>query len=75
MVGKVAALTTLPVQDLLTVKADNGKEILVPFVEEIVPEVNVEGGYILITRRRGSLRSTTKTPPRSPRTTPGMMPE
>ncbi|NWL32623.1 ribosome maturation factor RimM [Paenarthrobacter nitroguajacolicus] len=53
VVGKVAALTTLPVQDLLTVKADNGKEILVPFVEEIVPEVNVEGGYILITPPTG----------------------
>jgi 16S rRNA processing protein RimM len=53
VVGTVAALTTLPVQDLLTVKAADGKEILVPFVEEIVPEVNVEEGYILITPPSG----------------------
>lgn len=49
VVGKVAALTTLPVQDLLTVKTEEGKEILVPFVDEIVPEVNIESGFILIT--------------------------
>lgn len=49
VVGEIAALTTLPVQDLLTVKTPEGKEILVPFVEQIVPEVNVEEGYVLIT--------------------------
>lgn len=53
VVGKVAALNTMPVQDLLMVRTDEGKEILVPFVEEIVPEVNVEGGYILITPPAG----------------------
>jgi len=53
VVGKVAALTTLPVQDLLTVTTDEGKEILVPFVDEIVPEVNIEDGYILITPPAG----------------------
>ncbi|WP_311213397.1 MULTISPECIES: ribosome maturation factor RimM [unclassified Arthrobacter] len=53
VVGKVAALNTMPVQDLLMVKTDDGKEILVPFVEEIVPEVNVEDGYILITPPAG----------------------
>ncbi|WP_284978258.1 ribosome maturation factor RimM [Arthrobacter sp. fls2-241-R2A-200] len=49
VVGKVAALTTLPAQDLLTVTTDDGKEILIPFVDEIVPEVNVEDGYIVVT--------------------------
>jgi 16S rRNA processing protein RimM len=53
VVGKVAALTTLPVQDLLTVKTEEGKEILVPFVDEIVPEVNIEEGFILITPPAG----------------------
>ena len=53
VVGKVAALTTLPVQDLLTVKTEEGKEILVPFVDEIVPEVNIEDGFILITPPAG----------------------
>jgi 16S rRNA processing protein RimM len=49
VVGKVSALNTMPVQDLLTVTTPDGEEILVPFVEQIVPEVNVEQGYILLT--------------------------
>ncbi|MCR1161094.1 MULTISPECIES: ribosome maturation factor RimM [Micrococcaceae] len=53
VVGTIAALTTLPVQDLLTVKTPDGKEILIPFVDEIVPEVNVEDGYILVTPPAG----------------------
>ena len=49
IVGKIAALHTMPVQDLLTVETPDGKEVLVPFVEQIVPEVNVAEGYVLIT--------------------------
>jgi 16S rRNA processing protein RimM len=49
VVGKVAALHTMPVQDLLVVEDADGKEILIPFVEQIVPEVNVAEGYILLT--------------------------
>jgi 16S rRNA processing protein RimM len=49
VVGKVAALNTMPVQDLLLVKTPDGEEILVPFVEQIVPEVNIEEGFILLT--------------------------
>ena len=49
VVGKVTALATLPVQDLLTVTTPEGKEILIPFVEQIVPEVNVEEGFVLLT--------------------------
>lgn len=49
VVGKIAALHTLPVQDLLVVETPDGKEILVPFVEQIVPEVNVAGGFVLMT--------------------------
>ncbi|MDD7834977.1 MULTISPECIES: ribosome maturation factor RimM [Paenarthrobacter] len=52
-VGKVAALNTMPAQDLLVIESVDGKEILVPFVDEIVPEVNVEEGYILITPPAG----------------------
>ena len=43
VVGKVSGLHTLPVQDLLVVTTTDGKEILIPFVEQIVPEVNVGG--------------------------------
>ena len=49
VVGKVSALNTMPVQDLLMVTTPDGKEILIPFVEQIVPEVNVEDGYVLLT--------------------------
>jgi 16S rRNA processing protein RimM len=49
VVGKVTALNTMPVQDLLMITTPEGKEILVPFVEQIVPEVNVEEGFILLT--------------------------
>jgi 16S rRNA processing protein RimM len=53
VVGKVSALHTLPVQDLIVVTSNGGKEILVPFVEQIVPEVNVGEGFILVTPPAG----------------------
>ena len=49
VVGKVAALNTMPVQDLLVVTTPDGEEVLIPFVEQIVPEVNIEEGFILLT--------------------------
>jgi len=48
VVGRVTALNTLPAQDLLVIEGADGREILVPFVEEIVPEVNPDGGYVLL---------------------------
>lgn len=53
VVGKVTALNTAPAQDLLMVTTADGEEILVPFVEQIVPEVNIEAGYILLTPPEG----------------------
>ncbi|MCQ9163144.1 MULTISPECIES: ribosome maturation factor RimM [unclassified Arthrobacter] len=52
-VGKVTGLRTLPVQDLLIVEDADGDEVLVPFVDEIVPEVNIEEGYVLLTPPEG----------------------
>jgi 16S rRNA processing protein RimM len=49
VVGKVAALNTMPVQDLLVVTTPDVEEILIPFVEQIVPEVNIEEGFVLLT--------------------------
>ncbi len=49
VVGKVSGLNTLPVQDLLVVTSTDGKEVLIPFVEQIVPEVNVAEKFILVT--------------------------
>lgn len=55
VVGKVSALRTMTVQDLLIIERSDGEEILVPFVEEIVPEVDVEGGFVLLTPPEGLL--------------------
>ena len=82
VVGKVSGLHTLPVQDLLVVTATDGKEILIPFVEQIVPEVNVGGrlrpghpaaGPLRGQRRgRGQVRRRRQTPqpPAPPETAP-----
>lgn len=48
-VGRVAGLNTMPVQDQLVIEAANGEEILVPFVEQIVPEVDVDNGFVRLT--------------------------
>lgn len=53
VVGKVTALRTGNVQDLLVVESTEGDEIYVPFVKDIVPEVNIEGGYIMLTPPAG----------------------
>ena len=54
-VGTVSGLQTLPTQDLLAVTLADGSESLVPFVAEIVPEVNLEAGRIIITPPPGLL--------------------
>ena len=49
VVGKVVGLNMMSAQDLLLIEDTDGEEILVPFVTEIVPEVNIDGGYVLLT--------------------------
>ncbi|SQC29176.1 16S rRNA-processing protein RimM [Rothia kristinae] len=53
--GPVSGLQTLPTQDLLAVTLADGSESLVPFVAEIVPEVDLEAGRIIITPPPGLL--------------------
>jgi 16S rRNA processing protein RimM len=48
-VGRVTALNTLPAQDQLVIEAASGEEILVPFVEQIVPEVDIDKGFVRLT--------------------------
>jgi 16S rRNA processing protein RimM len=48
-VGKVTGLRTQTAQDLLIVASSDGHEVLVPFVEAIVPVVDVAGGFIAVT--------------------------
>ncbi len=41
--------------DLLEIKLINGKKVLIPFVSEIVPEVKLEEGWLLLTPPPGLL--------------------
>ncbi len=47
-VGELAEVLHGSAQDLLSVKAPDGREILVPFVTELVPEVDVAGGRVVV---------------------------
>ncbi|GAA2732838.1 ribosome maturation factor RimM [Pedococcus aerophilus] len=46
--GEVAGLETGVAQDLLVVTLTSGRQALVPFVDEIVPEVDVEARRVVI---------------------------
>ncbi|GGH39547.1 ribosome maturation factor RimM [Microbacterium album] len=62
VVGKVARVDHFPAQDLLAVATDAG-EVLVPFVAAIVPEVDVEGGRIVVTPPPGLFEELPETEP------------
>jgi 16S rRNA processing protein RimM len=51
-VGVIERLEHLPAQDLLVVKVED-REVLVPFVRAIVPEVDVEGHRVVVTPPEG----------------------
>ncbi|MCK6065620.1 MULTISPECIES: ribosome maturation factor RimM [Microbacterium] len=48
VVGRVARVDHMPAQDLLIVTAGE-REVLVPFVKAIVPEVDVSAGRVVVT--------------------------
>jgi 16S rRNA processing protein RimM len=45
-VGELADVLHLPGQDVLAVRTPDGREVLVPFVAELVPTVDVDGGVV-----------------------------
>ncbi|WP_299033954.1 ribosome maturation factor RimM [uncultured Pseudokineococcus sp.] len=47
-VGEVVGLEHLPAQDALLVRQPSGATVLVPFVRELVPEVDVAGGRVVL---------------------------
>lgn len=51
--GEVTGLVPGAAQDLLSVKALDGRTVLVPFVQALVPEVDLAGGRILVADRPG----------------------
>jgi 16S rRNA processing protein RimM len=47
-IGEVTALESRPAQDLLVLRLTDGREARVPFVTAIVPEVDIEGGRVVL---------------------------
>ncbi|REF30660.1 16S rRNA processing protein RimM [Calidifontibacter indicus] len=45
--GKVVALHPRPAQDLLEIELTDGRTAYLPFVEEIVPEVDIDAGRVV----------------------------
>ena len=54
-IGEVTGVTHGPAQSLLELTVDGDKEVLVPFVEEIVPDIDLEAGTCTITPPEGLL--------------------
>jgi 16S rRNA processing protein RimM len=46
--GRISEVLHLPGQDVLAVARPDGAELLVPFVRQIVPEVDVAGGFVVV---------------------------
>jgi 16S rRNA processing protein RimM len=55
LIGEVVRVEHRPAQDLLVVRRPAGQERLVPFVQALVPEVDVTGGRIVISAPGGLL--------------------
>jgi 16S rRNA processing protein RimM len=54
-VGEVAEVLHSGAQDVLVVRRDDGREAMVPFVEALVPEVDLAGGLLRVADRPGLL--------------------
>jgi 16S rRNA processing protein RimM len=55
-VGEVVSVVHTGAQDLLTVRRDDGGEVLVPFVTALVPRVDLDAGTLEVADRPGLLR-------------------
>jgi 16S rRNA processing protein RimM len=53
--GEIVDVMHLPEQEVLVVRKTDGAEALVPFVQELVPTVDIDGGYAVIDDRPGLL--------------------
>ncbi len=54
-VGELTAVVHGAAQDLLVIKTADGREVLVPFVSALVPEVDVAGGRVTVVSDRPGL--------------------
>lgn len=48
VIGTIREVVHLPAQDLLDVEARDGRRVLIPFVSEIVPDVDVAGRRVVV---------------------------
>ncbi|MET8171134.1 ribosome maturation factor RimM [Streptomyces clavifer] len=48
-IGRITEITHLPSQDLFIVERPDGSEVMIPFVEEIVSEIDLEEQRVVIT--------------------------
>lgn len=55
VLGEIASVVHHDEQDTLVIRSDEGAEILVPFVSEIVPTVDLAGGFIVVADLPGLL--------------------
>jgi 16S rRNA processing protein RimM len=55
VVGELTEVVHGSAQDLLSVRTGDGREVLVPFVSQLVPTVDVPGGRIVVEDRPGLL--------------------
>jgi 16S rRNA processing protein RimM len=53
--GEVIDVVHLPSQDLLEIRRPGGNAVLVPLVEELVPEIDLGEGFVLVADRPGLL--------------------
>lgn len=54
-VGEVTDVVHLPAQDLLEIRRTAGNTVLVPLVEELVPEIDLAKQYVVVADRPGLL--------------------
>jgi 16S rRNA processing protein RimM len=47
-IGEVTAMESRPAQDLLVLRLADGREARIPFVTALVPEVDIEGGRVVL---------------------------
>lgn len=57
-VGRISEISHLPYQDLLVVTRPDGSEVMIPFVEAIVPEIDLEEQRAVINPPPGLLDET-----------------
>ncbi|MEV4435149.1 ribosome maturation factor RimM [Streptomyces sp. NPDC049585] len=56
-VGRISEISHLPSQDLFIVECEDGSEVMIPFVSEIVTEIDLENQRAVVDPPRGLLDS------------------